>query len=167
MCSLFWRSFLDTPCQSALDLWPPFSTCPLKCTVLLQQLLAWNFVQWSGIWSDSLLCVLKIPMASGCAGVPGAVCSASLCFLPGCWSCWWLVLYPTPRAPPDQNVQGLWHCQLGFLLPELDLYMLIQQHDLNSCTMIVFVENLESVPLLPLSPPPAAASIFLLPQKKL
>lgn len=52
-------------------------------------------------------------------------------------------------CPEGSGVSGIASNQLGFLLAELDLYMLMQQRDLNSCTMIEFEEKL--VPLMPLS----------------
>lgn len=82
---------------------------------------------------------------------------ASLCWLVGCWSSWWLVLQSTPVLHLPRGLRCLWHCQQPAGLSSADPYlcMLVQQHDLNSCTMIESVENLESVALLPLSPPPA------------
>lgn len=109
MCSLLWRSFLDTPCQPALDLWFPCRTSPFKHTALLKQFLAY-FVRWSVIWSDSLLCVLKMPMASGCAGVPGSV-PVSLCWLVGFEAAGGLCCNPQPVLHLPRGFRCLWHCQ--------------------------------------------------------
>lgn len=62
-------------------------------------------------------------------------------------------------CPEGSGVSGIASNQLGFLLAELDLYILMQQRDLNSCSMTEFEEKL--VPLMPLSPSPADMFLFL------
>lgn len=63
-------------------------------------------------------------------------------------------------CPEGSAVSGIASNQLGLLVPELELYTLMQQLDLNSCTMTEFVENLESLPPLSLSPPLAVICFY-------
>lgn len=76
-----------------------------------------------------------------------------LCWLLGCWSSWFCCdPHPVLHLPEGSAVSGIASNQLGLHLSELELYTLMQQHDPNSCTMTEFVENLESLPPLSLSP---------------